>query len=134
MTRAEGDMASTDMTSLDFAWSVRALQPLAKRLGLKMPGYRSMKGEEFGVQMTSGGTWVVTVDHHQPGHRVLLDMIDGLILANERQAAQEACNAVCARCGHSIHASGDCATFFPPHPSPHVPSKCMCDRHNVARR
>jgi hypothetical protein len=35
---------------------------------------------------------------------------------------------VCRGCKHEPHAPGDCATFYPPHPSPLVPIKCMCDR------
>lgn len=42
--------------------------------------------------------------------------------------------SVCAGCGHDLHAAGDCSTFFGPSTSPVIPTKCMCGRHNEARR
>lgn len=84
---AEGDMSNSHTQSLDFAWSVRAMRPLAKRLGLTMPGYRGVKGSDLEVQQRGDGGWTVTVDYDQPGHRLVLDMLDGLIAANEREAA-----------------------------------------------
>lgn len=77
------------MRSIDFADAVRGLGVVARRAGLKVPGYRGVRGGEYEIVERASGAFTVTVDHDRPPVDVLLDMVRGLLDANADMLERE---------------------------------------------
>lgn len=72
--------------SLHLAQAVRALGPVARRLGLTVPGFRSpprLSGASRTIRRhQSGSSTVAVVMRGRPWPAVLADLVEGIIVAN----------------------------------------------------
>ncbi len=73
--------------SLRFAAAVRTLSGEARRLGLRVPGFRSpprLSGVDRTLRRRAdGGATIAVVGRGRPFAAVLADMIDGIVVAND---------------------------------------------------
>lgn len=79
-------MASSSVTSIEFAATARLLVTAARRAGVRAPGFRSppgLGGADRSIRRRQGTSVIAVRIAGRPWAAVQADMIEGVVVANE---------------------------------------------------